>query len=125
MIIGSPLSHAVAALRNEEITADTVRNAADGMGELIRYLHHATQPWSAPAALPAPADTIRLIGALHEVNHHLSQTLGQAGERVAAVGHDTEEARRAVQHLEAAREAVREATRHLAQAHAAAAQLSG
>ena len=125
MIIDSPVSTAVAALRNQEISAEALRTVADGVSELIRSLNHATQPWSAPAALPATADTARLIGALHEITHHLHQTLDQTGDRIAATGHDSEEARRAAGHLGSAREALREVTRHLAQAHAAAAQLSG
>ena len=119
-----PLSAAVAALRDAEITTEHVRLAADGVSELIRYLNHATSPWSAPAALPRPADANRLIGALHEITQHLHQTIGQAGERVAAVGPGSEDAVAAVRHLDAADSALREATRHLAQAHAAAAQLS-
>jgi small-conductance mechanosensitive channel len=123
-MIDNQLSHAVAALRSQEVSAETVRVAADEVSELIRYVNHATSPWSAPAALPSPADTTRLIGALHEVAQHLHQTLGQAGERIAAVGHDSEEAHDAVRHLETARETLREVTRHLSQAHGAAAQLS-
>jgi hypothetical protein len=119
-----PLSAAVAALRDAEITTEHVRLAADGVSELIRYLNHATSPWSAPAALPSPAEANRLIGALHEITQHLHQTIGQAGERVAAVGHDSADAAAATRHLDAAGTALREATRHLAQAHGAAAQLS-
>ncbi len=124
-MINDPLSAAVAALRHDEITAEKVRIAGDEVTELIRFLNHATVPWSAPATLPSLADTTRLIGALHEVTQHLQQTLGQAGDRIAAAGHDSEEAGEAVRHLRIAREALREATRHLSQAHGAAAQLDG
>jgi hypothetical protein len=117
------LSTAVAALRSEEVTAATVRTAADEASELVRYRCHATQAWSAPAALPSSADTARLVGALHEITHHLPQTLTQAAERVTAARHDSQEAGAAVRHLAAACESLREVTRHLAQAHAAVAQL--
>lgn len=119
-----PLPAAVAALRDAEITTEHVRLAADGVSELVRYLNHATSSWSAPAALPRPADANRLVGALHEITQHLQQTTAQAAERVSAAGPGSEDAAAAVRHLEAAGTALREATRHLAQAHAAAAQLA-
>jgi hypothetical protein len=125
MINDGQLSAAVAALRHEQITAETVRLAADGASQLIRYLNHATLSWAAPAALPLPADTTRLIGALHEIAQHLNQTVGQAGDRIAAVGKDSEEARQALSKLRSAGESLKEATGHLSRAHAAAAQISG
>jgi hypothetical protein len=121
----SPLSRAVTALRQEPITAETVRVAADEANELIRYLNHATLPWSAPAALPLPADTTRLIGALHQITRHMQQTLGQAAERIEVIGPDSEESRLALSRLRTARETLREATVQLRQAHAAASQVSG
>jgi hypothetical protein len=125
MSTDSPLSAAVAALRDERITAETVRLAADQASDLIRYLNRATQSWSAPAALPTPADTTRLIGALHEIAQHMHQTIGQAGERLAVIGPDGEEARQAMTRLRSARETLREVTGHLSRAHAAAAQIPG
>ncbi len=125
MITDSPLSAAVTALRHEVITAETVRLAADEANELIRYLNHATLSWSAPAGLPLPADTTRLIGALHQIARDMSQTLGQAAERLEVIGQDNEETRLALIRLRSARETLREATGQLRQAHAAAAQVSG
>lgn len=125
MTIDHPLPAAVTALRAEEATADHVRMAADQAGELIRYLNYATQSWTARVTLPSPADTMRMIGALHEITQHLQQTLDRAGERITVVGPGSEEARHAARHLRSAREALRETSRHLAQAHAAAVQLPG
>jgi hypothetical protein len=125
MIVDSPLPAAVAAHRNAEVTAEHVRIASDQVSELIRYLNHATLPWSAPAALPSPADTTRLIGVLHEITRYLCQTVEQTGAQIAAARSDREEARLAVRHLEAAQETLRQVTRQLAQSHGAAAQLSG
>lgn len=123
MMTDSMLSAAVTALRHEQITAKTVRVAADEANELIRYLNHATLSWSASAALPQPADTTRLIGALHEIARHMNQTLGQAADRIAEAGPDQEEARLALLRLQSARETLREVTGQLRQAHAAAAQI--
>jgi len=125
MTTDSLLSEAVTALRREPVTAETVRLAADEANELIRYLNHATQSWSAPAALPLPADTTRLIGALHQIARHMIQALGQAAERIEVIGQDSEESRLALMRLRTARETLREATGQLRQAHAAAAQVSG
>jgi hypothetical protein len=125
MITDSPLSAAVIALRQEPITAETVRLAADEASELIHYLNHATLPWSARAALPLPADTTRLIGALHQILRHMHQTLGHAAERIAVIGHGSEESRLALMRLGSARETLQEVTSQLGQAHAAAAQVSG
>jgi hypothetical protein len=124
MITDSSLPEAVTALRHEPITAETVRLAADEANELIRYLDHATS-WSAPTALPSPAETTRLIGALHQMARHMHQTLGQATERIEVTGQDSEESRLAQLRLRSAQETLREATRQLGQAHAAAAQVSG
>jgi hypothetical protein len=124
MMTNSPLSAAVTALRHEQITAETVRLAADEASELIRYLNHATLTWSAPAALPLPADTTRLIGALHQITRHMHQTLDQAAERISEIGPDSEESKVAVLRLRTARETLQEVTGQLGQAHAAAAQLS-
>jgi hypothetical protein len=119
------LSAAVTALRHEQITAETVRLAADEANELIRYLNHATLSWSAAAALPHPADATRLIGALHQIARHMQQTLVQTAERIAEVGADSEESRLALARLRSARETLRELTGQLGQAHAAAGQISG
>jgi hypothetical protein len=125
MITGSPLSAAVTALRHEPITAENVRLAADEANELIRYLNHATLSWSAAAALPLPADTTRLIGALHQIARHMHETLGHAAERIAVIGQGSEESRLALMRLRSARETLQEVTGQLGQAHAAAAQVSG
>jgi hypothetical protein len=125
MITDSPLSAAVTALRHEVITAETVRLAADEANELIRYLNHATLSWSAPAALPLPADTTRLIGALHQIARHMHRTLGQVAERIEVIGQDSEESRLALMRLRSARETLREVAGQLGQAHAAATQVSG
>ena len=125
MTTDSTLSAAVTALRHEQITAETVRLAADEANELIRYLNHATLSWSAAAALPQPADATRLIGALHQIARHMQQTLGQTAERIAEAGADSEESRLALARLRSARETLREVTGQLRQAHAAAAQISG
>jgi hypothetical protein len=125
IISDSPLSAAVNALRHEPITAETVRLAADEANELISYLNHATLSWSARVALPLPADTTRLIGALHQIAQHMHQTLGHAAERIAVVGHGSEESRLALMRLRSARETLQDVTGQLGQAHAAAAQVSG
>jgi hypothetical protein len=125
MTTDSTLSAAVTALRHEQITAETVRLAADEANELIRYLNHATLSWSAASALPLPADATRLIGALHQITRHMQQTLGQAAERISEVGPDSEETRLALTRLRSAQETLREVTGQLGQAHAAAAQISG
>jgi hypothetical protein len=118
------LSAAVTALRHQQLTAETVRLAADEASELIRYLDHATLPWSAPAAIPRPADTARLIGALHQIARHMHRTVGQVAERIAVIGQDSEESRLALARLRSAGQTLREVTGQLGQAHAAAAQVS-
>jgi hypothetical protein len=116
---GTPAFAASLRLPGNSLT--TARMAAN---ELIRYLNHATLSWSAAAALPLPADTTRLIGALHQIARHMHEALGRAAERIAVIGQGSEESRLALMRLRSARETLQEVTGQLGQAHAAAAQVS-
>jgi hypothetical protein len=55
----------------------TVRAAADGVSQLVRYLNNATGPWNAKHTLEYAATTDSIVGSIKAAAYGLDQLLGQ------------------------------------------------
>lgn len=66
---------------SDERTAD----AAEALGELVRYLANATQKDS---AVTVPSTIARVLGELHTATFRMDQVLAQLGDLITAAGPD-------------------------------------
>lgn len=55
----------------------TVRAAADGVSQLVRYLNNATGPWNAKHTLHYASTTDSIIASIKAATYGLDQLLGQ------------------------------------------------
>lgn len=87
--IGSPDPYALRErhwplLRRDPALAET---AAVMVGELVRFLNHATRP-SAPTTLPYASTAYRVVGSLATAAHSLEQLHQQLAVRAYELAHD-------------------------------------
>ena len=59
---------------------DTVREAANGLSALVRYLNNATGGWNGKTTLRLAPTVDSVLGGLHVCAFGLDQLLGQLGE---------------------------------------------
>jgi hypothetical protein len=69
-------------------SADTVRDAADGLSALVRYLNNATGRWNAERTLRQAPDVADVLGDLEAAVGGLDQLLAQLADALDNLGDD-------------------------------------
>jgi hypothetical protein len=69
-------------------SADTLRDASNGLSALVRYLNNATGPWNAERTLRQTPDVADALGGLGAAVGRLDQLLGQLADALDNLGRD-------------------------------------
>ncbi|GAA2510081.1 hypothetical protein [Pilimelia columellifera] len=86
------LTNALDDLYADDYTPNNVTAATAAIGELVRYLNHATLTDNAATTLPYPSSIADVLIDLHQAVQRLPQTLHQLGVHLDAIADDTDAA---------------------------------